>query len=135
MSSVNKVILIGRLGRDPEVRNLESGSVVANFSMATSDVYKDKTTGEKKESTEWHNIVLWNKLAEVSAKYLHKGDLIYLEGRLRTRSWEVEGSRKYTTEVVGNTLCMLSTKRTGPPQVTEADEPPKAHSDPDDLPY
>lgn len=110
MSGVNKVILIGRLGKDPEVRNLESGATVANFTMATTETYKDKTTGEKKEITEWHNIVLWRGAAEVAAKYLHKGDLVYIEGRLRTRSWEKEGVTRYITEVVGETMNMLGTK-------------------------
>src|SRR5262249_27285065 len=108
---VNKVILIGRLGKDPEVRNLENGATVANFTIATSESYKDKTTGDKKEVTEWHNIVLWRGLAEIAAKYLHKGDMIYLEGKLRTRSWEKEGVTRYTTEIVGDNMTMLSTKR------------------------
>jgi len=113
MSGVNKVILVGRLGKDPEVRNLENGATVANFTMATSESYKDKTTGEKKEVTEWHNIVIWRGLAEIAAKYLHKGDMIYIEGKLRTRSWEKEGVTRYTTEVVGDNMTMLSTKREG----------------------
>jgi single-strand DNA-binding protein len=111
MSGVNKVILVGRLGKDPEVRNLENGATVANFTVATSESYKDKTTGDKKEVTEWHNIVLWRGLAEIAAKYLHKGDMIYIEGKLRTRSWEKEGVTRYTTEVVGDNMTMLSTKR------------------------
>lgn len=111
MSGVNKVILVGRLGKDPEVRNLENGATVANFTMATSESYKDKTTGEKKEITEWHNIVLWRGLAEVAAKYLHKGDMIYVEGKLRTRSWEKEGVTRYTTEIIGDNMTMLSTRR------------------------
>ena len=113
MSGVNKVILVGRLGKDPEVRNLENGASVANFTMATSESYKDKTTGEKKEVTEWHNIVLWRGLAEIAAKYLHKGDMIYVEGKLRTRSWEKEGVTRYTTEIVGDNMTMLSTRRDG----------------------
>ena len=113
MLGVNKVILVGRLGKDPEVRNLENGATVANFSVATSETYKDKTTGDKKEVTEWHNIVLWRGLAEIAAKYLHKGDMIYIEGKLRTRSWEKEGVTRYTTEVVGDNMTMLSTKREG----------------------
>jgi single-strand DNA-binding protein len=113
MSGVNKVILVGRLGKDPEVRNLENGAMVVNFTIATSESYKDKTTGEKKESTEWHNIVLWRGLAEIAAKYLHKGDMIYLEGKLRTRSWEKEGVTRYTTEIVGDNMTMLSTKGSG----------------------
>jgi single-strand DNA-binding protein len=113
MSGVNKVILVGRLGKDPEVRNLENGATVANFTVATSESYKDKTTGEKKEITEWHNIVLWRGLAEISQKYLHKGDMVYIEGKLRTRSWEKEGVTRYTTEVVADNMTMLSTKGSG----------------------
>jgi single-strand DNA-binding protein len=110
MSGVNKVILVGRLGKDPEVRNLENGATVANFTVATSESYKDKTTGEKKEVTEWHNVVLWRGLAEIAQKYLHKGDMIYIEGKLRTRSWEKEGVTRYTTEVIADNMTMLSTK-------------------------
>lgn len=113
MSGVNKVILVGRLGKDPEVRNLENGATVANFTMATSESYKDKTTGDKKEITEWHNIVLWRGLAEIAAKYLHKGDMVYVEGKLRTRSWEKEGVTRYTTEIVGDNMTMLSTQKSG----------------------
>lgn len=113
MSGVNKVILVGRLGKDPEVRNLESGVSVANFTIATSESYKDRTTGEKKEITEWHNIVLWRGLAEVAQKYLHKGDMVYIEGKLRTRSWEKEGVTRYITEIVGDNMTMLSTRGGG----------------------
>jgi single-strand DNA-binding protein len=113
MSGVNKVILIGRLGKEPEVRNLENGAVVANFTMATSESYKDKVTGEKKEVTEWHNIVLWRGLAEISQKYLHKGDLVYIEGKLKTRSWEKEGVTRYTTEIVADNMTMLGSKGSG----------------------
>lgn len=113
MSGVNKVILVGRLGKDPEIRNLENGASVANFTMATSETYKDKTTGDRKEVTEWHNIVLWRGLADIAAKYLHKGDMIYVEGKLRTRSWEKEGVTRYTTEIVGDNMTMLSTQRSG----------------------
>ncbi len=113
MAGVNKVILVGRLGKDPEVRNLENGATVANFTLATSESYKDRTTGEKKEVTEWHNIVLWRTLAEISQKYLHKGDMVYIEGKLRTRSWEKEGVNRYTTEVVADNMTMLSTKGSG----------------------
>jgi single-strand DNA-binding protein len=148
MSGVNKVILIGRLGKDPEVRNLENGASVANFSMATSESYKDKTTGEKKEITEWHNIVLWRGLAEIAAKYLHKGDMIYVEGRLRTRSWEKEGVTRYTTEVVGDNMTMLSTRRDGgssgggdyrpaasAPAAGSSPEPKSSGDSTDDLPF
>lgn len=113
MSGVNKVILVGRLGKDPEVRNLDNGAAVANFTIATSESYKDKTTGEKKEITEWHNIVLWRGLAEISQKYLHKGDMVYIEGKLRTRSWEKDGVTRYTTEIVADNMTMLNTGRGG----------------------
>lgn len=113
MSGVNKVILVGRLGKDPEVRNLESGVSVANFTMATSESYKDKTTGDRKEITEWHNVVLWRGLAEVAQRYLHKGDMVYVEGKLRTRSWEKDGVTRYTTEIVGDNMTMLSSKSSG----------------------
>jgi single-strand DNA-binding protein len=110
MSGVNKVILVGRLGKDPEVRNLENGVVVANFTLATSETYKDKTTGEKKEITDWHNIVLWRGLAEITQKNLHKGDMIFVEGKLRTRSWEKVGVTRYITEIIGDSMTMLSKK-------------------------
>ena len=100
MAGVNKVILIGNLGKDPEVRHLEGGTTVANFPLATTETYKDKT-GARQEQTEWHNIVLWRSLADVAEKYLKKGMQIYVEGKLRTRSWEdKEGHKRYTTEVV-----------------------------------
>lgn len=108
---VNRVTLLGRTGKDPEVRNLESGNTVATISIATSEKYKDKTTGEKKEKTEWHNLVFWGKLAEVVAKYVHKGDLLFVEGKMTTRSWEKDGVKRYTTEVVVNDLKMLSGKK------------------------
>ena len=107
MSGVNKVILVGRLGKDPEVRHLENGATVANFSIATSETYKDRQTGERREQTEWHNVVLWRGLAEVAEKYVKKGDMIYVEGKLRTRSWEKDGITRYTTEVVGDNMTML----------------------------
>jgi single-strand DNA-binding protein len=113
MSGVNKVILVGRLGKEPEVRNLDNGATVANFSVATSEVYKDRTTGERKEATEWHNVVLWRGLAEVAQKYLHKGDMVYIEGKLRTRSWEKDGVTRYTTEIIADNMTMLSTKPGG----------------------
>ena len=107
------MILVGRLGKDPEVRNLDNGATVANFTIATSESYKDRTTGEKKEITEWHNIVLWRGLAEIAQKYLHKGDMVFVEGKLRTRSWEKDGVTRYTTEVVADNMTMLSTKGSG----------------------
>ena len=113
MSGVNKVILVGRLGKDPEVRNLENGATVANFTMATSESYKDKTTGDKKEITEWHNVVVWRALADIAAKYLHKGDQVYIEGKLRTRSWDKDGVTRYTTEIIGDNLTLLGSRPGG----------------------
>lgn len=107
--SVNKVILIGNLGKDPEVRHLENGAVVANFSIATSETYVDKATGERRENTDWHDIVLWRGLAEIAEKYLRKGQKVYVEGKLKKRSWQdKEGNTRYTTEVVADELTMLS---------------------------
>jgi single-strand DNA-binding protein len=107
--SVNKVILIGNLGKDPEVRHLENGAVVANFPIATSEVYTDRNTGQKVENTDWHDIVVWRGLAEVVEKYLRKGHKVYIEGKLKKRSWQdKEGNTRYTTEVVADELTMLS---------------------------
>lgn len=106
---MNQHIIIGRMGKDPEVKNLDSGKTVANFSVATSTKYKDKQSGEKKELTQWHNIVLWGQPAEFAAKYLHKGDLVCVVGEVRTRSWDQEGVTRYTTETVGQTIQGLST--------------------------
>ncbi|MFM6975866.1 MAG: single-stranded DNA-binding protein [Sphingobacteriaceae bacterium] len=109
MSGINKVILVGHLGKDPEVRHLEGGVSVASFPLATSETYtKD---GRKVEQTEWHNIVLWRGLADIASKYLQKGKLVYIEGKLRTRSFEdKEGHKKYTTEVVAENFTMLGRK-------------------------
>ncbi|MBK6265996.1 single-stranded DNA-binding protein [Marivirga sp. S37H4] len=109
-AGVNKVILIGNLGKDPEVRHLDNGATVANFSIATTESYKDKT-GQKVDQTEWHNIVLWRGLAEIAEKYLKKGDSVFIEGKLRTRSWEKDGVTRYTTEVVGDQMTMLGGKK------------------------
>lgn len=107
--SVNKVILIGNLGKDPEVRYLESGVPVANFSIATSESFTDKNSGEKREITDWHNIVLWRGLATVAEKYLKKGMKVYIEGKLKTRSWNDENNQtRYTTEVIADQMTMLS---------------------------
>ncbi len=106
--SVNKVILVGNLGKDPEVRFTGGGTPVASFSIATSSSYKDKTTNEWKETTEWHNIVAWQRLAEIARDYLKKGNKVYIEGRLQTRKWQdKEGKDRYTTEIVCNELVMM----------------------------
>lgn len=107
--SVNKVILIGRLGKDPEVKTLENGTKRASFSLATNESYRDKE-GNKIEHTEWHNIICWRNLAEIAEKYLIKGKLIYVEGKLKTRSWEDNGAKRYITEIEANTFTMLSLK-------------------------
>src|SRR3954469_16536194 len=108
MGSLNKVMLIGNLGKDPEVRAIPSGAKVANFSIATTDSYTDKNTGQKVEKTEWHNIVMWRGLAEVAEKYLRKGSQVYIEGRLQTRSWDDQtGQKRYTTEIVADNMVML----------------------------
>lgn len=108
MAGINKVILVGNLGKDPEVRYLENGTAVCSFPLATSETYTDRNSGEKKTQTEWHNVVLWRKLAEIVEKYLKKGSQIYIEGKLRTRSWEDQsGQKKYTTEVIGDIMQLL----------------------------
>src|ERR1700709_703100 len=109
MSGINKVILVGHLGKDPEIRQLEGGVSVASFPLATSETFNKD--GKKVEQTEWHNIVLWRSLAEVAAKFLQKGKLVYIEGKLRTRSFEdKEGIKKYTTEVVAENFTLLGRK-------------------------
>ncbi|MFY8036370.1 MAG: single-stranded DNA-binding protein [Cyclobacteriaceae bacterium] len=133
MSGVNKVILVGRLGKDPEVRNLENGATVANFTMATSETYKDKTTGERKEITEWHNVVLWRGLADIASKYLHKGDQVYIEGKLRTRSWEKEGVTRYTTEIVGDNMTLLGSKPGGGNNADRSSSSPVSQAAPSDF--
>jgi len=114
MAGINKVILIGNLGGDPEVRYTPSGSAVATFNIATSEEWKDKDSGEKKERTEWHRIVAWNKLGEICGEYLSKGRQVYVEGRLQTRSWEDrDGNKRYTTEIVAATVQFLGGRDAG----------------------
>ena len=114
MSGVNKVILVGHVGKDPEVRYLEGGVAVARLPMATSESYKNKD-GQKVEQTEWHNIVLWRGLAEIAEKYVRKGKLIYVEGKIRTRSYGDENNKKYITEIIADSMTML-----GGPRVDDA---------------
>ena len=109
MSGINKVILVGHLGKDPEIRHLEGGVAVASFPLATSETFNKD--GRKVEQTEWHNIVMWRGLADVAAKFLQKGKLVYIEGKIRTRSFEdKEGNKKYTTEIVADNFTMLGRK-------------------------
>lgn len=113
MRGVNRVMLIGNLGKDPDVQHLEGNIAVAKFPLATTETYKDRS-GKLVSQTEWHTVVLWRGLAELAQKYLHKGSLIYVEGRLRTRSWEdKEGNKKFATEVVGDNLIMLDKRGDG----------------------
>ncbi len=143
--SLNKVMLIGNLGRDPEVRHLENGTAVANFSVATSESYRDRNSGETITNTDWHNVVLWRGLAEVAEKYLKKGDKVYLEGRLRSRSYQdQQGVTKYITEVVVDDMVMLGARNTGengghPSQQQPAPAPKapdlKLEEGDDDLPF
>ena len=105
---INKVILVGNIGKDPETRYMPNGKAVTNFSVATSESWTDRTSGDKQERTEWHNVVLFEKLAEIAAEYLRKGSQVYIEGSLRTRKWQdKEGKDRYTTEIVGRDMQML----------------------------
>ena len=147
--SINKVILIGNLGKDPEVRHLENGAVVANFSIATSETYKDRKTGEKVSQTEWHNIVAWRGLAEIAERYLKKGQKVYIEGKLKTRSWQdQDGNNRYSTEIITDNLTMLGNnnsndskvimKNNNPLKMIPKKSPEKEFSSPgedDDLPF
>lgn len=114
MASVNKVILIGNLGRDPEVRYSQEGSAVCNISIATTSSWKDKNSGEKREETEWHRVVFYNRLAEIAGEYLKKGRPVYIEGRLKTRKWQnKEGVDQYTTEIIADQMQMLGGRDDG----------------------
>lgn len=111
MASVNKVILVGNLGKDPESRVTGSGEAVCTFSIATTESWRDKATGDKKEVTEWHKVVAYGKLAEIAGEYLHKGSQVYVEGKIKTRKWQDNnGQDRYTTEIIASTLTMLGKK-------------------------
>lgn len=114
MASVNKVIIVGNLGRDPETRYMPNGDAVTNIAVATTESWKDKNTGEKKELTEWHRITFYRKLAEIAGQYLKKGSQVYVEGRLQTRKWtDKEGVERYTTEIIADTMQMLGSRQGG----------------------
>lgn len=148
---VNKVILIGNLGADPETRYLPSGDPVTNVNLATSEVWRDRESGEQNERTEWHRIVFFKRLAEIAGEYLKKGSKVYIEGSLRTRQWEREGQKHYTTEIVANEMQMLDSRGNaqaagggnfnqrsqGPSQGASQDfGPPPAEEDfDDDIPF
>ncbi|MFO0454068.1 MAG: single-stranded DNA-binding protein [Pseudomonadota bacterium] len=129
MRGVNKAIVLGNLGQDPELKNLPSGSAVCSLSVATSERWKDKTTGEDKELTEWHRVSLFGRLAEIAAQYLRKGSQVYIEGRLRTRKWQDKsGADRYTTEIIADELQLLGGKGDGqrserPAQAKQQAEP------------
>jgi len=116
MASVNKVILVGNLGRDPEVRYSPSGAAICNVSIATTSSWKDKASGEKREETEWHRVVFYNRLAEIAGEYLKKGRPVYIEGRLKTRKWQDKdtGADKFTTEIVADQLQLLGNREGAP---------------------
>ena len=114
MASVNKVIIIGNLGKDPEVRYMPSGSAICNITVATSRQWKDKTSGERQEETEWHRVVFYDRLAEIAGEYLKKGRPVYVEGRLKTRKWtDKDGVEKYTTEIIAQEMTMLGSREGG----------------------
>lgn len=143
MRGVNRVMLIGNLGRDPDVQYLEGNIAVAKFPLATTETFKDRA-GKLISQTEWHTVVLWRGLAELAQKYLHKGSLVYIEGRLRTRSWEdKEGNKKFATEIVGDNLIMLDKRadghtphhQTGTHDIEGSDGPPPISESSQDLPF
>ena len=135
MASVNKVIIVGNLGRDPETRYTADGAAITNASIATMDRWKDKNTGETKEATEWHRVVFFNRLAEIASEYLKKGSAVYIEGKLKTRKWtDKSGADKYTTEIVADQMQMLGSrdkKDRAAPQAAD----PVAPNDDDDIPF
>ncbi len=136
MASLNKVLLIGNLGRDPEIRYTGSGTAVASFSLATSERFKNKG-GEWEERTEWHNVTFWGRLAEIAGEYLAKGKTVFIEGKLQTRKWQDrDGKDRYTTEIIGEKMLMLSKKDNG----SEGDQPPDSFEQApvpsgDDIPF
>jgi single-strand DNA-binding protein len=141
---INKVILVGHLGQDPETRYMPSGSAVTNLRLATSESWKDKNTGDQQERTEWHSVALFGRLAEIAAEYLRKGQQVYIEGRLRTRKWQdKEGHDRWTTEIVGNEMQMLGGRPASGAPAKHMDEAPSQSSGPpsgnadfdDDIPF
>ena len=145
MAGVNKAIIIGRLGNDPEMRYMPSGEAVANLSIATSESWTDKTTGEKREKTEWHRVVAFRKLAEIIGQYCKKGDQIYIEGKLQTRKWsDKNGQDHYTTEIIADQIQMLGSKEDRGQRERQSEKPgrlpdPPPNHDPqtfnDDIPF
>lgn len=139
MAGINKVILIGNLGGDPEVRYTQDGTPVANFSIATSESWTDKVSGEKRESTEWHKIVAWRRLAEICGEYLTKGRKVYVEGKLKTRPWEKDNVTRYTTEIIASDVQFLGGRSTTDNQDTALQNHPTVVKNDDkkddDIPF
>ena len=140
MAGINKVILVGRLGRDPEIRYTPSGAAVANFTIATSEEWNDRESGQKQERTEWHKIVAWRRLGEICGEYLRKGSQVYIEGKLQTRSWEDrDGNKRYTTEIIAQNMQMLGSANRGT-RTTDQTDPGFPVEEPitvpeDDIPF
>ena len=133
MAGINKAILVGNLGKDPEMRYTPNGVAVCSFPMATSETYKDRNTGERVTQTEWHNIVIWRGMAETAEKYLRKGSQVYIEGKIKTRSWEdQQGQKRYTTEVVADVMQLLDRPNSsgGAAQPTQAAAQPAQQAQP-----
>jgi single-strand DNA-binding protein len=140
MASVNKVILIGHLGADPEVSTTQGGTALAKFRLATTETWKDRATGERQERTEWHSIVAWDKLAQICGEYLHKGKMVYVEGSLQTRSWDDQnGQKRYKTEIKANNVLMLSPRvegaARGAGEFPHAVAPAGTPDEDDDVPF
>ena len=143
-SGINKVILVGNLGQDPEVKFTAGGAAVTTLSIATSDSWKDKDSGMDKERTEWHRVVLWRRLAEIAGEYLKKGSKVYIEGQLQTRKWEQEGQTRYTTEIIARDIQFLDSRGSANTSnqegvATTNEEPapdvPESGIDDDDIPF
>ena len=140
MSGINKAIILGRLGADPEVKRMQSGDAVANINIATSEAWKDKATGEKREKTQWHRVVLWQRLAEVAEQYLKKGDQIYIEGKIETRKWQDSaGQDRYTTEIRAQNMQMLGSSsghgNQAQPSQSKPETQPQHQGFDDDVPF
>lgn len=136
MASVNKVIIVGNLGQDPEVRYSADNKAIASISVATTDRYKDKTTGEQKELTEWHRVTFFNNLAEIVGEWLKKGSSVYVEGKLRTRKWvDKDGVERYTTEIVADSMQMLGSRSGEPTSAKKNNAPQKPVVNDDDNPF
>ena len=143
-SGINKVILVGNLGQDPDVKYTAGGAAVTTLSIATSESWKDKDSGKDQERTEWHRVVLWRRLAEIAGEYLKKGSKVYIEGSLQTRKWEQDGQTRYTTEIVGRDMQFLDSRGSSnssdsydqsPPQDQETQEVSQSSIEDDDIPF